>query len=178
MQEFFEKIYVFLKYIWLKRIIPYDIMDTITKRWVMNVKKKILIFGAAVLVLAIIVGIVVFKNFNGGGNGSVVGEVRQSGTLGDGKTEFPFEVIDPDGKTTEFIIKTDKTTVGDALCELNLISGEEGAYGLYVKTVNGIKLDYNEDGMYWAFYINGKYATTGVDKTEIKADALYTFRAE
>ena len=59
-----------------------------------------------------------------------------------------------------------------------LISGEEGQYGLYVNTVNGITLDYETDGMYWAFYVNDTMAPTGVDMTEIKPGEVYSFKAE
>jgi len=98
--------------------------------------------------------------------------------LGEGKTEFFFAVVDKEGKETSFEIHTDKTTVGEALLELKLIDGEAGPYGLYVKTVNGTTLDYDKDGMYWSFYINGDYAMTGVDVTEIKAGEKYSFKAE
>ena len=46
-----------------------------------------------------------------------------------------------------------------------------------VDTVNGITLDYNKDGMYWSFYINGEYAMTGVDATPVEANATYSFVA-
>ena len=98
--------------------------------------------------------------------------------LGKGETEFLFSVTDLDGKETAFKIHTDKKTVGDALLELDLISGDEGPYGLYVKTVNGITLDYDKDGKYWSFYVNGAYATSGVDTTEITDGNLYAFKAE
>ena len=98
--------------------------------------------------------------------------------LGEGKTEFLFSVTDLDGKETSFKIHTDKKTVGEALLELNLISGDEGPYGLYVKTVNGITVDYDKDGKYWAFYVNGEYATSGVDTTEIADGVSYGFKAE
>ena len=98
--------------------------------------------------------------------------------LGEGKTEFLFSVTDVDGKETAFKIHTDKKTVGEALLELNLISGDEGPYGLYVKTVNGITLDYDKDGKYWSFYVNGGYATSGVDTTEITDGDSYAFKAE
>lgn len=87
--------------------------------------------------------------------------------LGQGETEFTFCASDAEGKETYYSISTDKTTVGEALMELELIDGEEGAYGLYVKTVNGITLDYEKDGMYWAFYVNSEMSATGVDMTEI-----------
>ena len=50
--------------------------------------------------------------------------------------------------------------------------------GLYIKTVNGVTLDYDADGAYWAFYINGEYASTGVDATNIEAGATYTLKGE
>lgn len=72
-----------------------------------------------------------------------------------------------------FTIKTDKDTVGAALLEHNLIAGEEGQYGLYVKVVNGMTADYDIDMSYWAFYINGDYALTGVDATTITEGVTY-----
>jgi hypothetical protein len=62
--------------------------------------------------------------------------------------------------------------------KVGLISGEDSDYGLYVKTVNGVTLDFDTDGKYWAFYVNGEYAVSGVDTTEITEGGLYEFRAE
>ena len=98
--------------------------------------------------------------------------------LGEGKTQFSFTVVDKDGNATEFEIHTDKATVGEALLELNLIAGDAGEYGLYVKQVNGITADYDEDQTYWAFYVNDAYATAGVDATAVEAGAKYAFKVE
>ena len=87
-------------------------------------------------------------------------------------------VVDKSGTETKFEIHTDETIVGKALLKLGLIAGEEQAYGLYVKTVNGVTVDYDKDGKYWAFYINDSYAMTGVDVTPIKAGEVYSFRVE
>ena len=111
-------------------------------------------------------------------NPSSAGQEVSATKLGEGKTQFNFTVVDKDGKETAFDIHTDKTIVGDALLELGLIAGEEGAYGLYVKQVNGITADYDVDQTYWAFYINGEYGMTGVDATDIEAGATYTFKVE
>ncbi len=97
---------------------------------------------------------------------------------GEGATVFDFNVVDGDGKTTAFEIHTDQKTVGAALLELGLLAGEEGPYGLYVKTVNGVTLDYEKDGKYWAFYENGKYAMAGVDTTDIAPNTIYMFKAD
>ena len=98
--------------------------------------------------------------------------------LGEGQTVFTLKVTDADGGETAFEVHTDQKTVGAALLELNLIAGEESAYGLYVKTVNGVTVDYDTDGKYWAFYINGEYAMTGVDSTEVTEGAEYSFKVE
>ena len=97
---------------------------------------------------------------------------------GEGQTTFDFSVVDKDGNVTYFEIHTDKETVGQALLDCQLIEGEEGPYGLYVKTVNGITADYDVDGTYWAFYVNGELSPTGVDMTDITELANYEFRAE
>ena len=94
------------------------------------------------------------------------------------KKNFTFIVVDKDGKETSFSVSTDKSTVGDALLAEGLIEGEEGAYGLYVKKVNGILADYDVDQTYWAFYINGEYAMSGVDSTPIEEGATYSFKVE
>lgn len=98
---------------------------------------------------------------------------------GDAKVEktFVFKVVDLDGNEKSFDITTDAKTVGEALVAEKLISGEQGDYGLMVDTVNGIKYEYNADGAYWAFYVNGEYAMSGVDTTEIDETAVYSFVA-
>ena len=98
--------------------------------------------------------------------------------LGEGSLQFPFTVTDPDGNETSFEIHTEKETVGEALSELGLIEGEDSEYGLFVQTVCGITLDYDKDGLYWAFYINDEYAQTSVDMTKIEDGASYSFRIE
>ena len=103
---------------------------------------------------------------------------REGGELGEGSKEFTLTVTDKDGNETQFEIHTDKEMVGEALQELNLIDGEEGEYGLFVKTVNGITADYDTDGVYWAFYVNGEYATSGVDVTQITEGDSYALKVE
>ena len=98
-------------------------------------------------------------------------------TTGETKT-FTFIVVDPDGNETTHEITTTAKTVGEALLAEELIAGEEGPYGLYVKTVGGITLDYETDGKYWAFYEGEEYGLTGVELTDITDGATYSFRAE
>ncbi len=98
--------------------------------------------------------------------------------LGEGQTSFLLDVYHKDGGLNKLEVKSDKKTVGEALIDLKVISGDKGPYGLYVKTVDGETLDYDTDGMYWSFYVGGEYAQTGVDQTEITDGVVYAFKAE
>ena len=136
----------------------------------MKQMKKILLLMMAVLVL-LLCGCkedakVVSETAKIFENGDVVGQ---------GEKAFEFSVKYEDGKSETCTIKTDKETVGDALLENEIISGEDGPYGLYVKTVNGVEADYDKSKTYWAFYVNGEYATNAVDATKIKDGEKYSF---
>ena len=119
-------------------------------------------------------------NGGAGDDANVVtdGVVADGATVGEGKTAFTVEVVQLDGTAIKFTVNTDKATVGEALLDLGIVAGDTTEYGLYVKTVNGVTLDYDADGAYWAFYINGEYASTGVDSTNIEAGATYTLKCE
>ncbi len=103
---------------------------------------------------------------------------KDGDVLGNGATTFQVEVVDKEGNQTKLEVRTDKDNVGDALQEHGLIEGEEGAYGLYVKTVNGITADYDADQTYWAFYIDGQYASTGVAAPAVPPGATNAFKLE
>ena len=104
--------------------------------------------------------------------------MENGAVLGEGAKQFTFTVVDGEGNETTATINSDADTVGEALQALNLIAGEPGDYGLYVKEVTGIRAVYEEDSTYWAFYINGEYGMTGVDKTDIETGASYAFKVE
>ncbi len=91
---------------------------------------------------------------------------------------FTLEVTGEDGSKQTHAVTTTCKTVGDALLEEGLIDGEDGQYGLYVTSVLGEYHNYEEDGLYWAFYIDGEYAMSGVDVTEIVPGTVYGFCAE
>ena len=97
---------------------------------------------------------------------------------GNGATSFLFTVVFDDGKESHYKIRTDKATVGEALQELGIVSGEEGPYGLYVTCVDGETHKYEDDGKFWAFYDGENMASTGVDKTPIKADGSYSLKVQ
>lgn len=104
--------------------------------------------------------------------------VADGAVIGQGATAITVQVTGADGKTVTFTVNTDDETVGAALLGLGVIAGDNSEYGLYVKTVNGETADYDKDGAYWAFYINGEYASVGVDYAAPEAGATYGFQVE
>ncbi len=96
----------------------------------------------------------------------------QDTTVGEGSNSFFFEVKVGTHSVT-FTVNTDETVIGKALLDNGIITGEDGPYGLYVKTVNGILADYDVNATYWGFYENGEYAMNGVDTTNIVNGAHY-----
>ena len=93
-------------------------------------------------------------------------------TFGEGAKTVTVKVIVED-KTVTFTIKSDAEMLGDALLEHGLIAGEESAYGLYVKVVNGITADYDVDRSYWSFSKGGEEMMTGVDGTAFADGEAY-----
>lgn len=139
-------------------------------------------FGCLILALILCVSVLsgCASNQQGASQGSSAGtmEIKSGDTLGEGSTTFTFSVVDAEGKETVLTINTDAQMVGEALLELGLIDGEDSEYGLYVKTVLGTTVDYDQTKEYWAFYVDGEYAMTGVDSTPIQPGSTYQFRVE
>lgn len=104
--------------------------------------------------------------------------LKDGETIGKGETSFSLEIVNKKGEKITAVVNTNETTIGKALLDLNIIAGENADYGLYIKSVGGTTLDFEKDGYYWAFYIDGEYALSGVDTTEIEPNKVYTLKAE
>ena len=124
-------------------------------------KKRGFIFGA--LAMAIVLVIVFFMQ---GEEEKVTGMWKNATythdtQLGKGERILYLDVEAEEKKIT-FTIHTNKETVGEALLEHNIVDGEKGEYGLYVKKVNGMEADYDKTKTYWAFYKDGESMPTGI----------------
>ena len=97
--------------------------------------------------------------------------------LGEGAKTLSVEVTAED-KTITFTIHTDAENLRGALEEHGLIAGDESEFGMYVKSVNGMSADYEADGYYWSLYVDGEYATTGVDTTPVTDGGSYSLVRE
>lgn len=145
------------------------------KKGIKKIMKRIInSFSVAVLTLALLFSFASCGNTNSVDKKGLWENATylEDTELGKGDKTVVLEVKVEDQSVT-FTVNTDKKTVGDALVENDLIAGDESEYGLYVKKVNGMTADYDKDKSYWAFYIDGNYATTGVDQTDITDGAKY-----
>ena len=91
---------------------------------------------------------------------------------------FTLNVISADGQTRTETIKTEKTKLGDALVDEEIIPYSED--GL-VTTVYGddlSSLSNDKQMAYWAFYIGDNYADTGIFDTDITDGAEYTLKVD
>lgn len=135
-------------------------------------KKKIFSFFSFLMVIALCIGIV------GCHNQAIVADVweeaiyKENAEFGDGAKTIMVEVV-AEGNSVTFTIHSDKNTLGDALAEHHLIEGEKGAYGLYVKKVNGITADYDINKCYWGINKSGESLMTGVDGVELQEGEHY-----
>ena len=82
-----------------------------------------------------------------------------------GAKEITIEVINKSQESTVYEVKTDAEYLRQAMEEAEglTFSGE----GTMVDTVNGERADYNLDGAYWGFNVNGTYCNYGVDEQPV-----------
>lgn len=76
------------------------------------------------------------------------------------------EVIHADESAKEFTYHTDAEYLGQVLLAEKLVEGEQGAYGLFVTTVDG---ETAQDSLrqWWCVTKGGERVDTGVDQTPI-----------
>lgn len=72
----------------------------------------------------------------------------------------------------EISLLTNEKYLGEALKKENIIKGEQGQYGLFVKSVNGIEAN-AEIEQWWCFTKGDEPIMTGVDLIEIADGDLF-----
>ena len=92
--------------------------------------------------------------------------------IGSGENTVIVEV-EAKGKSVTLTVHSDKTNLGEVLSENGIVEGDHGAYGLYIKKVNGITADYDINQCYWGINKNGEGVMTGIDGIEFKNGEHY-----
>ncbi len=83
-------------------------------------------------------------------------------------------VVHSDGASKDIPVKSAKETLGEALVEAQVISGEDGPYGLYVTTVDGETADDSKE-QWWCLTKGGESVNTGVDSTPFQDGDAFEF---
>ena len=88
----------------------------------------------------------------------------------EGSKSITINVVNSREETTSYSVKTDAEYLRQAMEEAEglTFSGTESEYGMLVETVNGDLADYNADGAYWSFYVNGEYCNYGIDTQPVE----------
>ena len=92
----------------------------------------------------------------------------------EGSKGYTVTVIHSDGESREFELRTDAEYLAEALLEVELIAGEEGAYGLTVITVDGEDAVWDTDNAYWGIWIGEEMATVGVSEIPVYDGSAFT----
>lgn len=89
---------------------------------------------------------------------------KPQGQAGD-KT-IAVEVIHADESSKEFTYHTDAEYLGEVLLEEKLVQGEDGAYGLFITTVDG-ETAQDDLRQWWCITRDGQRVDTGADSTPV-----------
>lgn len=94
----------------------------------------------------------------------------------EGSKSVTIDVVNDVQEKTTYEIRTDAEYLRRAMEETEglTFSGSESEYGMMVDTVNGVKADYNVNGAYWAFYVNGGYCNYGIDSQPVLDGDVFT----
>ena len=89
------------------------------------------------------------------------------GNVEEDSTEINITVkVIVDAKETVFEIATEKATLDEALLGEGLIAGDQSEFGLFVHTVNGVKVD-EENDEWWMITKGGEAVMVGISQVDI-----------
>lgn len=82
-----------------------------------------------------------------------------------GSKSITIDVINDLQEKTTYELTTDAEFLRQVMEETEDLSfsGAESEYGMMVDTINGVTADYDINGAYWSFYVNGDYCNYGID---------------
>lgn len=89
----------------------------------------------------------------------------------EGSKTVTVEIVHKDGKVNTVTCHTDEEFVANLLVAEGIIA-EYDSTGMYT-TVDGETASWEADKSYWAFYVNGEYATEGMNTTAVADGDVY-----
>lgn len=101
---------------------------------------------------------------------------KQGGDAGQAEKTYTLQVVSQDGSVKEYTDATTEEYLKGAMDELTQEQDftYEETSGMVI-TVDGERADYNEDGAYWAIYVNDEYGQYGIAEQPITDGDTYKF---
>ena len=121
-----------------------------------NAKKILLSLAALIAVIAVFFGIYSFT--------------RE--TPAAGAKSITVEVIHKDSSQKTFTCQTDREYLGEVLTDEELVSGEMGAYGMFITTVDGETAD-DANQEWWCITKSNERLNTSADQTPVADGEKY-----
>lgn len=121
-----------------------------------STKKTIIALVALLAVIAVLFGVY---------------QMTLKATVQGAKT-ITVEVIHKDGSQKSFEYHTDREYLGETLTDEGLVSGESGAYGLFITSVDGETAD-DANQEWWCITQNNEQLNTSADQTPIADGEKY-----
>lgn len=121
-----------------------------------STKKTIIALAALLAVIAVLFGVY---------------QMTLKTTVQGAKT-ITVEVIHKDGSQKSFEYHTDREYLGETLTDEGLVSGESGAYGLFITSVDGETAD-DANQEWWCITQNNEQLNTSADQTPIADGEKY-----
>ena len=116
-------------------------------------KKKSTISAAVVLVLVVVAAGLLYMKF-------------KPGTTA-GEKEVEITVVHGDESQTTFTYDTDAEYLGEVMQDVELVEGEKGEFGLFIKTADGETADESKQ-QWWCITKGGEQVNTSADTTPIQ----------
>ena len=121
-----------------------------------NTKKILIALIGLIVVIAVLFGVYCFTR----------------PTAVQGAKTITIDVIHKDTSQKTFKYHTDREYLGEVLTDEGLVSGEEGAYGMFITTVDGETID-NANQEWWCITKNQEMLNTSADQTPIADGEKY-----
>ena len=117
-------------------------------------KKKKILLGLGIFLVLITAMALIWTNF------------REKPV--EGSKSVIIEVVNSENESVKYELKTDAQYLKEAMEDAKKDGLTYEVKDGMVLVVNGERADYNEDGAYWGFYVNGDYCNYGIDEQPVK----------
>lgn len=135
---------------------PSDRLEETMQTKQKNIKKPIIALVTLLILLAALFGIY---------------QVTKGNPV-QGEKSITVDVIHKDGSLKTFAYHTDREYLGEVLTDENLVSGESGAYGLFITSVDNETADESKQE-WWCITKNNEQLNTSADQTPIADGEKY-----